>query len=248
MSTATETANRAQDDRQRNNVLSASRDAAPLAKWPIIGWIMFIFGGAVFGALTYNLLAQGPLLQWDRALAIALPAIALKSPAFVKYLMIATFYVGEIVIVVIDVLLSLYFLYRRYWRELAMVTIGGVGAALLFHTLSTLIARHRPPTQIWTIVNLPGFPSGHAISSVVCYGLLAYLLAPKMPSVFWKGVVVAAAVIVIGLIGFSRVFTAGHYLTDVLAGYAVGIAWSGVAFTLIEGYFHKRRSLNAQEG
>jgi undecaprenyl-diphosphatase len=96
-------------------------------------------------------------------------------------------------------------------------------------------------------VNLPGFPSGHAISAVVCYGLLAYLLVPNLPSTFWKGLVVAAALFVIGFIGFSRIFTAGHYLTDILSGYAVGIAWSGLAYTLIEIFYQKRRSRNVQE-
>ena len=208
---------------------------------------MFIFGGLVFGALTYNLFAHGPLLQWDRALANTLPAIGLKSPAFVKYLMIAGFYVGKEAIMVIDVLLSLYLLYKRYWRELAMVTVGAVGELLIFHFLSTFIARPRPPTQIWIVVNIPGFPSGHAISVVVCYGLLAYLLAPKMPSLFWKIVVSAAALLIIGYVGFSRIFMGGHYLTDILAGYAVGIAWSGLAYTLIEKYFQERRIRNVKE-
>lgn len=230
------------DQPPHKNVFAGLRAPGLLAKWPMIGLIMFIFGSLMFAGLTYNLLAQGPLLEWDRVLANTLPAIGLKSPTIVKYIMIAGYYVGEIVIVIIDILLSLYFLYKRYWQELAMVTIGGVGAALLFHSLSTFIARQRPPTQIWVIVKLPGFPSGHAISVVVCYGLLAYLLVPKMRSVFWKAVVVAAALFIIGFVGFSRIFTGGHYLTDVLAGYAVGIAWFGLVYTLIEIYFQKRRS------
>ena len=143
---------------------------------------MFIFGGLAFGALTYNLYAHGPLLQWDRALANTLPAIGLKSPAFVKYIMIAGFYVGKGCGHGIDVLLGLYFLYKKYWRELSMWSLGwGRDQSLIFHFLSTFIARPRPPTQIWIIVNIPGFPSGHAVSVVTCYGLLAYLLAPKMP-------------------------------------------------------------------
>ena len=112
-----------------------------------------------------------------------------------------------------------------------MVAIGLLGAELLFLSLSTLLARQRPPTQIWNILTIPGFPSGHGISSVTFFGLLAYLLVPKMRSVLWKGAVVVAALFIIVFIGFSRVFTAGHYLTDILAGYAVGIAWSGAVFT-----------------
>ena len=211
-----------------------------LARWPMIGFSLFILGSLMFGGLALNLFAGGPLLAWDRYLATTLPAIGLNSPAFVHPLMDIGFYIGKQVIMVLDVLLGIYFLYKRYWQELAMVTIGWTGAALIFYGLSTFIARPRPPTQIWIIVNIPGFPSGHAISVVVCYGMLAYLLAPKMHSLLGKLMVIAAALLVILFVGFSRIFTGGHYLTDILAGYSVGLAWSGLAYTLIELYFKRR--------
>src|SRR5512141_2434740 len=173
------------DKKQETNKFNGLGAPRLLARRPIIGFLLFIFGGLVFGALTYNLYAHGPLLQWDGALANTLPAIGLSSPAFVKYLMIAGFYVGKDVIMVIDVLLILFLLFKRYWRELTMVTVGGVGELLIFHFLSTFIGRTRPPTQIWIVVNIPGFPSGHAISVVVCYGLLAYLLTARIRSLFW---------------------------------------------------------------
>jgi undecaprenyl-diphosphatase len=97
------------------------------------------------------------------------------------------------------------------------------------------------------MVNLPGFPSGHALTVVAFYGLLAYLIAPKMPSAFWKGFVVAAALLIMGFVGFTRIFTGGHYLTDILAGYALGIAWSGLAYTLIEITFQKIRRHNVKK-
>jgi undecaprenyl-diphosphatase len=67
-----------------------------------------------------------------------------------------------------------------------------------------------------------------------------------MPSRFWKIIVIAAALLVIAFVGFSRVFTGGHYLTDIFAGYAVGLAWSGVAYTLIEMFFQGRRLRNVK--
>jgi membrane-associated phospholipid phosphatase len=218
-----------------------------LAKWPVVGIYLFIFGSLIFGALTTNLLAHGPLLAWDNLLADTLPAIGLQGPPFIKDFMDAGFFLGKEVIAVLDALLAIYFLIKRYWQEFAMVTAGWIGAALLFFSLSTLIARPRPHTQIWIIVNIPGFPSGHAISVVVFYGLMAYLLAPKMPSPFWKGVVIAAAVIIIGFVGLSRIFTGGHYFTDILAGYAIGIAWSGVIYPFIELYYQKIRGSNVKK-
>jgi undecaprenyl-diphosphatase len=238
---------RVKGKQQDKNVFNGLRAPHLLAKWPIIGILMFMFGGLVFGALAYNLYAHGPLLKWDAALANTLPAIGLKSPAYVKYIMLAGFYVGKDVLNGIDVILGLYFLYKRYWRELTLVTVGWGGAALIFHFLSTFIARPRPVTQIWIIVNIPGFPSGHAVFTVVCYGLMAYLLVPKMPSLLWKTVVIAAAALIIAFVGFSRIFTGGHYLTDILAGYAVGIAWFGLAYTLIEIYFQERRIRNVEK-
>jgi membrane-associated phospholipid phosphatase len=223
------------------------RSPGQLGKQPIIGLIMVIFGFLVFGGLTYNLFNQGPLLAWDKVIANTLPAIGLRGPAYLKSIMDAGFYLGKEVIIGLDIILGLYFFFKKYWQELAMAVIGLPGSTLVFMALSNLIGRVRPPTQIWIIVNLPGFPSGHAISIVTFYGLLAYLLIPKMPSAFWKAFVMVVTVLLIAFIGFSRIFTGGHYLTDILAGYAVGIAWSGLIYTLIEIYFLKRKSQNVKK-
>ena len=228
------------------NVNSGLHAPGLLAKRPVIGLILFIFGSLVFAGLTINLYANGPLLAWDHILANTLPAIGLKNAPLLKPIMAVGFYMGKEVVMGLDILLALYFLYKKYWQELAMVTIGWTGSALIFYTLSTIIGRVRPSTMIWIIVNIPGFPSGHAVATVTFYGLMAYLLIPKMPSAFWKTVVFVAMLFIIGFVGFSRIFTGGHYLTDILAGYAVGIAWSGAAYTLIEMYFAKR-SQNVQK-
>ena len=235
------TSTKAHNYQARKNVSSNVSTPGLLAKWPVIGLIMFLFGSLSFGALTYNLLNQGPLLPLDRMLAATLPAMALKGPAYLKSVLDSGFYIGNQVVVGLGVLLGLYFIYKRFWKELAMVAIGLTGASTLFLLLSHYFGRVRPLTQIWIIENIPGFPSGHAVTAVAFYGLLAYLLVPKMRSTFWKVVVAAAAVLLIVFIGCTRVITAGHYLTDVLAGYAVGISWAGMAYTLIEIIFQKRR-------
>jgi undecaprenyl-diphosphatase len=128
-----------------------------------------------------------------------------------------------------------------------MLVIGMAGETLLFLAISNLVGRIRPPTQIWIILKIPGFPSGHTFAAVVFFGFLAYLLAPGMRSALGKVFVVVVAILIMLFIGFTRVFTAAHYLTDVLAGYALGIAWSGAAYTLIETYFQKRRGRNIEK-
>ncbi len=236
-----------QDHAPSNPIPLDLRSPGMLAKWPIIGVFMFIFGTVVFGALTYNLFNHGPLLIWDTYLATTLPAMGLKSPPIIKYVMDAGFYLGKDALTVLVFVHAIYFAFKRLWQELALMLVGVMGGTAMFWILSHIINRARPTDQLWIIVKLPGFPSGHAVDAITFFGLLAYLITPKMQTAFWKAFVVVITILIIAFIGFSRIFTGGHYLTDILAGYAVGLAWAGITFTLIERYFQKRRSRNVKE-
>jgi undecaprenyl-diphosphatase len=156
--------------------------------------------------------------------------------------MLFGFFVGKQLILVLVTLLSIYFVYKRYWRELAMLLISSAGGSFVWNFFVSYFARPRPPEQIGLeVTSIPSFPSGHAMSAIIVYSFLAYLLIPHMPSRFWKWVVGLTAVIVILFDGYSRVFQGGHYLTDVLAGYALGLAWAALVYTLIERFFMKRK-------
>lgn len=65
-----------------------------------------------------------------------------------------------------------------------------------------------------------GFPSGHAVGSVVTYGALALTLTVSTQRRRW-----ITASTVIGLVSLSRVALEVHYLVDVLVGIAVGLAY-----------------------
>jgi undecaprenyl-diphosphatase len=58
----------------------------------------------------------------------------------------------------------------------------------------------------------------------VFYGMLAYVLLVLCPPRLHRAIVVAA-VAVITLVGVSRILLQVHYFSDVLAGYATGLAW-----------------------
>ena len=208
-----------------------------LAHWPIIGIVMILVGGLIFGSVTYDVQTHGPRFQKDVSLARDLHYEAVNEPPRIIQLLTFGFFVGRELIQIIAVILALYFLHKRFWPELAMLIIGLGGGALIWYVLMGIFNRPRPEAQMGIVVTDASFPSGHTISAVLCYGLLAYLFVPKMPSPFWKGIVIAAALLTIIFIGFSRLFLGGHYLTDVLAGYGLGIAWAGLVYTLIESYF-----------
>ena len=216
---------------------NALRAPGWLAKWPLIGLMMFIVGSLMFGALAYNLEIHGPLLQWDTPITKTLHNDAVKTPGLIIEYIIFGFFVGKEIPEIIGAILALYFLHKHFWRELAMVLIGLGGGGLLWYFLSRYFDRMRPTQQIGVIVNDPSFPSGHTVTAILCYGFLAYLLVPKIPSRFWKWFVIIVSVLVMAFIGFSRLYLGGHYLTDIVAGYALGIAWAGLVYTLLERFF-----------
>jgi membrane-associated phospholipid phosphatase len=208
---------------------------------------MFVVGSLVFGLLAYNVATNGPLLAWDIPVANSLHATALNSPTWVNWIMIAGYYVGDQLVAAIGIVLGVYFLRRRYWQELTMLANGFGVSALLFLLLSHIFNRPRPifESQIWRIEPIPGFPSGHAIAVVASYGLLVYFLLPKISSRAGKAWLVAGTLLVGLYVLFSRAFLGDHFLTDLVAGCAVGLAWSGLAHTVVELIFRKRTRVAA---
>lgn len=232
----------------KSTVFEGLRAPGWFKKWPMIGLMMIVLGSLTFASLSYNLLAHGPLLQVDTSVYKELLAEARAAPPGVNEIMLFGFFIGKEVVQVIVTVLTLYFLYKRFWRELAMLWISSAVGSVVWNFIIAYFARPRPPEQVGLVItNIPSFPSGHAMSALICYGFLAYLLVPKMPSLFWKWTAVIAALLMVLFDGFSRIFQGGHYLTDVLAGYALGIAWAGLVYTLIEGIFVKRKMKHVEE-
>jgi membrane-associated phospholipid phosphatase len=223
----------------KRNFFSDLRSPGTLGKRPMIGFMMFLIGSMIFIILAYNLVEQGPLLRWDLPLAESFHALALKSPAYVTDIMIAGFYIAWQGLYVVGAVVGLYFLYKRFWRELVMAAVAmGVGG-LLFIFLSNAFKRPRPfllfDKQIWAgSPNIPGFPSGHTLNIVICCAFLAYILVPKIKSRLGKALAIAIALLVVLYVGFGRLYLGDHYLTDIIAGYAVGFAWFGLACTSVE--------------
>jgi len=112
------------------------------------------------------------------------------------------------------------------WRPLLLLVGAYAGAWLLQRTIKLFTQVPRPPaTEAVGVFSGYAFPSGHATDAAAVYGMLAVLLAAALPRRSAKAAVWTVAVVVVGLVGLSRIYLGGHWLTDVLAGFAVGAAW-----------------------
>ena len=115
----------------------------------------------------------------------------------------------------------------RTWRPLSLLVGAYAGAWVLQRTIKALTQVPRPPAaDAVGVFSGYAFPSGHATDAAAVYGMLAVLLAIVLPRRGAKAAVWTAAVVVVGLVGLSRIYLGAHWLTDVLAGIAIGAAWS----------------------
>ncbi|WP_034301990.1 bifunctional DedA family/phosphatase PAP2 family protein [Herbaspirillum sp. RV1423] len=114
-------------------------------------------------------------------------------------------------------------LVRRCWRTAGYWVITTVFAQVLVKLLKLTIGRPRP-LNLYSGVEQYAFPSGHATSSMVIYGFLAFLIACRQPPLI-RMFVATITVVGIALIGFSRLYLGAHWLSDVLAGWSLGLAW-----------------------
>lgn len=137
------------------------------------------------------------------------------------------------VIVLILTLTGIGFRLRRRLEVLGLSMAVG-GALLLSQLLKISFHRHRPELPWLTSASGYSFPSGHSLISMALYGFLAYLVFRNS---HWPGpgrVLGIGLILLPVLIGISRVYLGVHYPSDVLAGWAVGLAWAGTCIAGME--------------
>jgi undecaprenyl-diphosphatase len=115
---------------------------------------------------------------------------------------------------------------ERAWLDLAFLLAVIVGSQLMVTLLKDAFDRSRP--DVGSAVPLPtssAFPSGHATSGAARLGALAVLASERLPSRRARVLLWSLTVVLGFAVGLSRIALNVHYMTDVLAGWCLGLAW-----------------------
>lgn len=122
---------------------------------------------------------------------------------------------------------------RARFVELAGLIISVAGSAGTVYIIKNLVGRARPNETFQAYLETGfSFPSGHATMALALYGFVAWILWHNASTVFWRVALPTAAAIIVGTIGFSRLYLGLHWASDVLAGFALAgfFVWMGIFF------------------
>jgi undecaprenyl-diphosphatase len=121
-------------------------------------------------------------------------------------------------------LMLLYALRKNYRRVIEIFAIA-LSGTLLNLAMKISFHRLRPPDPLIEPLKSFSYPSGHANSGFIFYGLLCYLIWKSNFPHPYKTICCSVLLILALAVGFSRVYLRVHYPSDVLAGFTIGFAW-----------------------
>lgn len=160
--------------------------------------------------------------------------IAHRTPALTDIARGLTFLGDVPVLTGLTVLVAAILWWRtRSWRLPGLLLLTMAGSAVLTYVLKVAVGRQRPQVSmvLGSVDTGYSFPSGHTLNSLVFFGLAAALAWTSIRSTGVRLAVGAVAVaLAVGVAG-SRIYLGYHWLTDVLAGWLVGVSWLCVVGT-----------------
>lgn len=200
-----------------------SRTARVFSEITLLGFALSAAAALFLGWLAVEVL-DGDTVRFDNFVRGAVHSWA--SPLLTVVMKLFTLLGSGYALGVIVLAALLIFWEAGSRRSATILAITVAGAFILEQVLKAAFHRARPvPYFGLAAPDSFSFPSGHALLSFACFATLAALIAPGFANHRARVVIWTAAVIVIAMIGLSRVYLGVHYPTDVIAGYLTGFIW-----------------------
>jgi membrane-associated phospholipid phosphatase len=210
----------------------------PLAR-VAAGILVFAAMTLIVGSLSEDVIRHEPLTAFDAAFSAWLHLHA--SPDLTSAMRVATFFGSGLCATAIAAAMAIRLWRKQRWYWLAALVVSVPGGALLNLLLKYAVHRARPQFAD-PLLSFSGysFPSGHTMMASVLYGVIAAYACTETTGWSRRAIAIASASIMIALVAFSRIYLGAHYLSDVLAALAEGMAWLSICLTVLTIVWRRR--------
>ena len=141
--------------------------------------------------------------------------------------------IGSVVIAVsTGLIVGGIFIFHGRWRSAIIMVSSIVSSFVLFTFFKDFFGRVRPENALQLLTD-PSFPSGHATMAAAFFFVCAYLFSRKIKHWVWRELFIVLCALLTFGIGVSRIILNVHWVTDVIAGWALGIFCSTASIILV---------------
>ncbi|MEO5700317.1 MAG: phosphatase PAP2 family protein [Casimicrobiaceae bacterium] len=209
-----------------------------------LGALVVIGAGWIFGGIAEDVVTGDPLTKVDNRIAAWFHAQAV--PPLTRAMLLLTELGGLWGIAIATGALALHLAWRRQWHWLGAQLVA-VPGGMLVNVLSKYAFARARPSFVDPLLTLTtySFPSGHVAASTLFYGFLAAYLVARVPAWGWRVLFVLSSSFIVALVGLTRVYLGVHFLSDVLAAFALGTAWLAMVLTTFHTF---RAQQSSREG
>ncbi|QMU30352.1 phosphatase PAP2 family protein [Adhaeribacter radiodurans] len=132
-------------------------------------------------------------------------------------------------------LISILLLWKKRLYQLLALLVSVLGSGISMHFSKFYFHRERPLNLAYYATEGSfSFPSGHSTSAMALVGVLCYIAVLEVKSNKVRSLIIILGLSYILLMGFSRIYLGVHFLTDVAAGFLLGLLWVLLAVGLME--------------
>jgi undecaprenyl-diphosphatase len=188
----------------------------------------------LFTLIVLDVRLHGPLSLLDQRIT----QWWLNTPnnPFVTTTMLAVTFFGSRPATIAFTVAIVWYVFRRgearWARTLAVAACSEFALTELF---KVLLQRPRPDLEALAIATGYSLPSGHAAAAATLYGWLAVYAHYHLPRGLTRTLAVTSLLVMIVLIGSSRIYLGVHYFSDVVAGYSLAAGVLGVVLGMRDG-------------
>ena len=199
--------------------------------------LALVGAGWLFGGIAEDVVSGDRLTVVDVLVADWLHAHA--TPVLTGFLTIMTHAHGPTAIIAFTVVAAAFLIARRdgYWLAalIVVVPVGMLVNVMMKHAFHRTRPHFDDPLLVLTTFS---FPSGHVAGATLLYGVLAAYLCARASEWRRRLVIVLLALVAVVTVAFSRLYLGVHYLSDVVAAFAEGLAWLILCLTALATWRH----------
>lgn len=207
--------------------------------------VIAVLCAAIFAGLAVGINTES-VRELDESILMSLREM--ESEGMTSFLAFVTQAGSTAVFAAAAGLAAIWLVWRRRLLDTALVFASVLGAWLLNTLLKDLFARTRPDILHLAEADGYSFPSGNAMIGLAFYGLLTLLTLVSIRGHNAKTLVAVIGILLVLLVGLSRVYLGVHYPTDILAGYAAGGVWLSVCMAVRRIRASSDRTMRIQMG